>query len=202
MKKRGKYSIGKMKLDVVVIEKSGELKPLTIKEFKVEELYKKCSFKTESNFSIQGEWTLEEEENEDEEQDDEEQDKDDDEDKDEEKVFRYTVYGKKVGKSNSVNKYDFPPPLDNELFYGNMVVVKCHKENGVLKYVDLSVEEWEKVYERLFGGFEEIGSEDSEDEEESEDEEGIEKTKAGYEKDGFVVDSSEEDSELNYEEYE
>lgn len=189
MKKRGKYSIGKMKLDVVVIEKSGELKPLTIKEFKLEELYKKCSFKTESNFSVQGEWTLEDEEEE-----------------DEGKVFRYTVYGKKVGKSNSVNKYDFPPPFDNELFYGNMVLVKSHKENGVLKYVDLSVEEWEKVYERLFGGFEEIGSEDSEDEEESEDEEGIEKTKAGYEKDGFVVDSSEEDSELNselnYEEYE
>jgi hypothetical protein len=83
-----------------------------------------------------------------------------------------------------------------------MVLVKAHKENGVLKYVDLSVEEWEKVYERLFGGFEEIGSEDSEEEEESEDEEGIEKTKAGYEKDGFVVDPSEEDSELDYEDYE
>ena len=69
-----------MKLDVVIVEKSGELKSLTIKEFKVEELYKKCSFKTESNFAVQTQWTV--------------------------GSHTYTVYGKKEGKSNSINKYE------------------------------------------------------------------------------------------------
>jgi hypothetical protein len=166
-----------MKLDVVIVEKSGELKSLTIKEFKVEELYKKCSFKTESNFAVQTQWTV--------------------------GSHTYTVYGKKEGKSNSINKYDFPPIIDDELFYGNMVLVKSSLSES--EYFDLSIEEWEKVYETLFGGFEDIGSKDSEDsedsEEEEEEEEGMERTKSGYVKDGFVVDS-EENSELEYEDYE
>ena len=160
---------------MIIIEKSGEVKSYTTKEFKLEELYKKCSFKTESNFSKQVEWNIGE--------------------------FTYIVYGKKIGKSNSVNKYDFPPPIDTTTYYGNMVVLKTKKNSDNYEYLDLSVEEWDKVYEELFGGFEDLGSEGSESEWSSEeDQDGEEKTKNGYDKDGFVIDS-EDDSELEYEEY-
>ena len=41
------------------------------------------------------------------------------------------------GKSGTENKYDMPPPIDNELYYGNLALVKwCRDEED---YVDLSV---------------------------------------------------------------
>ena len=60
--------------------------------------------------------------------------------------------------------------------------------------VDLDVETWNKVYEKLFGGFEDLNSEsDSEDElDEVPDDM---KTKDGYLKDGFVVEDG--DMEFN-----
>ena len=71
----------------------------------------------------------------------------------------------------------------------------------------MSVAIWEKVYEHLFGGFEDITSNgvqgDSEEDGDSQEEEdelvrqGVEVTRTGgYVKDGFVVDSDEEDSGL------
>ena len=64
--------------------------------------------------------------------------------------------------------------------------------------LDLTKEEWDKTYEKLFGGFESLGEEeeDSEDELASVPEEM--KTKDGYLKDGFVVDTSSNDEEYEY----
>ena len=57
---------------------------------------------------------------------------------------------------------------------------------------DLTVDEWEKCYAKLFGGFEELGEEDSYSSEEEIPEHL--KTKEGYSKEGgFVVDSDDED---------
>ena len=57
---------------------------------------------------------------------------------------------------------------------------------------DLTVAEWEKCYEKLFGGFEELGEDDSYSSEEEIPEHL--KTKEGYSKeDGFIVDSDDED---------
>ena len=49
--------------------------------------------------------------------------------------------------ANTENKCELPPPLDNQLYFGSMLVVK-HKEEG--KYnmddlVELTVENWEKT---------------------------------------------------------
>ncbi len=61
--------------------------------------------------------------------------------------------------------------------------------------VDLNIPLWTIIYEKLFGGFDDIGDEDSEEEEDDEDE--VEnKTKQGYSKDdGFVVDDDEDEDE-------
>ena len=43
-------------LAVLIVEKNGTLKSLTIKDYKEEELYKKCGFKKADNFNLQTQW--------------------------------------------------------------------------------------------------------------------------------------------------
>ena len=71
---------------------------------------------------------------------------------------------------------------------------KKPKNNEVL---DFTKEEWLQLYEKLFGGFEDLGDEDSysEDEEDIPDEL---KTKHGYLKDGFVVSSEGDEEDEDY----
>ena len=55
---------------------------------------------------------------------------------------------------------------------------------------------WEKIYAKLFGGFEDLGTTAAEDENEEDELVNVpknKKTKNGYLKDGFVVDSSDAD---------
>ena len=62
------------------------------------------------------------------------------------------------------------------------------------------MEQWNKLYEKLFGGFEDLSATCAEDEEEIDELELVpeeKKTKHGYLKDGFVVDT-EEDEEGSY----
>ena len=57
--------------------------------------------------------------------------------------------------------------------------------------------EWTAIYDHLFGGFEDLGTDEDEDEEEDPTEN---ITKTGYAKDGFVVDDDEEeDDDEDYE---
>ena len=103
-------------------------------------------------------------------------------------------------KYNS-NKYDFPPPIDTKLFFGNCVIVAKIKGVTNANYINLTLEMWEKMYENLFGGFEDLAVTAVEDEEEIDELADIpkdKKTKQGYLKDGFVVDSDGED-ESEYE---
>ena len=58
------------------------------------------------------------------------------------------------------------------------------------KFNDVTIEEWERAYEKLYGGFEnlvDLSKEDEEEEDELEDVSDSEKTKSGYLKDEFVV---------------
>ena len=67
-------------------------------------------------------------------------------------------------------------------------------------YIDLSLPLWNKIYEKLFGGFEDLASTAVEDEEEEDELVNIpkeKKTKNGYLKDGFVVDSSDTEEEIS-----
>jgi hypothetical protein len=118
-----------------------------------------------------------------------------------------SVYAKAKGKAGGENKYDFPPPIDNVLFFGTCVLVARieanleEKEEYVLTH--LTVDLWNKIYEKLFGGFEDLALTVKEDEEEEDELANVppeKKTKDGYLKDGFVVDSSgsdaDEDSEV------
>ena len=43
-------------LTIIIVEKTGTLKSLAIKDFKLEELFKKCGFKKSDDFIKQVEW--------------------------------------------------------------------------------------------------------------------------------------------------
>jgi hypothetical protein len=162
-------------VSVIIVEKTGLLKLLTIKDYKEEELFKKCGFKKADGFIRQTEWTI----------------------KYESKKYFVSVYGKIDGKANSENKYDFPPPIDNKLFFGNCLIIAKSKEDGT--FVNLTLDMWEKMYEKLFGGFEDLALTNLEDEEEEDELANVpkeKKTKQGYLKDGFVIDSDEEDESV------
>jgi hypothetical protein len=62
------------------------------------------------------------------------------------------------------------------------------------------VVDWNRIYEHLFGGFEDLNSEGEEDEDDEYDD--LPVTATGYAKDGFVVDSDSESVEDEEEEEE
>ena len=106
---------------------------------------------------------------------------------------KYQVYGKKNGRANTENKYDFPPPIDTLLLFGTVCILKKQDED----FVSLTKEEWDKTYETLFGGFEDLGDSDGERSTDSEVFSDDNYTKEGYLKDDFIVD----DDELEEEDY-
>jgi hypothetical protein len=150
---------------VLIVEKNGSLKELNIKNYNEEELYKKAGFKNADGFQVATTWNIVVKE----------------------KSYIISVYGKTSGRAGQENKYEFPPPIDNTLFFGNCILTNKNENNEI---VNLTKVEWNSIYEELYGGFEDIGSEDSEEESEEENELPI--TKDGYVKDGFVVDDSDE----------
>jgi hypothetical protein len=163
-------------LSIIIVEKQGTLKSLSIKDYKEEELFKKCGFKKADNFIKHAEWNLKFENN----------------------KYILKVFGKIEGRPGGENKYDFPPPIDNTLFFGNCAIVASIKNNNIVKETDLSLVMWNKMYEKLFGGFEDLVATAIEDEEEEDELEAIPqkfKTKQGYLKDGFVVDGSDDEDE-------
>jgi len=159
-------------LTIVIVEKTGDLKSTSIKDFKEEELFKKCGFKKGDDFVKQNDWSVRTGGN----------------------KYVISVYGKTDGRANSENKYDFPPPIDSTLFFGSCAIIA---KDGNGAYTDLSVELWNKIYEKLFGGFEDLAATAAEDENEEDELANVPKemkTKDGYLKDGFVVsDEDEED---------
>jgi hypothetical protein len=166
-------------LNVIIVEKTGTLKSLMIKDYKEEELYKKCGFKKPDGFKKHTDWKI----------------------KLDGKKYVISVYGKTDGKANMENKYDFPPPIDTTLFFGSCIIICYVVKDNNKEIFSLTSELWIKMYEKLFGGFEDLTTTAVEDEEEEDELDAIpkdKKTKQGYLKDGFVIDSSDSD-EKEYE---
>jgi hypothetical protein len=156
---------------LLVVEKNGTIKESVLKTWNEEELYKKAGFKNGQGFELATTWKV------------------DDINK---KSYTINVYGKTDGRATQENKYEFPPPIDETLFFGSCLIVNMRND----KPVSLTSAEWTCIYEKLYGGFESLGEEDSE--EESDEYDDVPKTKSGYAKDGFIVD----DDELSDDDYE
>lgn len=170
-------------VSVLIVEKSGEIKASKIKDYAESELYKKAGFKSAEGFKQQTSWAVELEG----------------------VQYKVALYAKSSGKAGSENKYDFPPPVDSALFFGACVLVGLR--NGEL--ADLSVDQWSKFYEFLFGGFEDLGEDEDDDDDVDTDDEianieaelgaklgkpvTIQTTKEGYIKDDFIVDDDDDE---------
>jgi hypothetical protein len=154
---------------LILIEKTGKLKSIKMDGLDIPDLCKKCGFKSIEGFSHAHTWAVSFNEIE----------------------YKLCLYGKTEGRANSENKYEFPPPMDNTLFFGSCVVINM--ENDVAS--NMSVKEFEDIMEHLYGGFEDVDSEEETESEDDDDVSGLPKTKDGYVKDDFIVDSDEEDDD-------
>ena len=65
------------------------------------------------------------------------------------KGFDVIIYGSKDGNAGNENKYDLPPPLDCELFFDDLYIIKYKDEN----IIDFDKEDYENFYNDKFGGF-------------------------------------------------
>lgn len=169
----------KESLAIIIVDKSGTLKCSTVKEYNENDLYKKCGFKKAEGFEMQTQWNVKMNGN----------------------KYVVSMYAKSDGKAGSENKYDFPPPVDTKLFFGSCALVAGRKmEDGNVMLVDLNETLWEQMYEKLFGGFEDLNAMVAQDEDEEDELENIpssKKTKnGGYLKDGFVVDDDDDDNDV------
>lgn len=153
---------------ILIVERSGGISQTVYKLEDESELYKKAGYKSVVGFEKCVSWEVE---------------------GDNEKTYEYIVFGKKEGRANTENKYDFPPPIDELLLFNKCIIVK--KRKGILK--SLTIEEWEIVYEKLFGGFEDLDEESEMSEDEEDEYDNLPKTKSGYAQDGFIVEDEEEE---------
>jgi len=94
-----------------------------------------------------------------------------------------SVFGWKNGKAGKENKTELPPPEDTDIFFGDILAIKSDFTGKVL---DLDIETYNEFYELAYGGFESLGSQDTDDDD------------GDYEEsdESFIVDS---DEEIEYE---
>ena len=157
----------------ITVSKIKTIKNVTMRSNDINNIYKKCGFKNDNNFSKHHSWEIKVN-----------------------NVLHYlSVYGKHTGRALNENKYELPPPIDNTLFFGDIAIVLYNHDNS--EYTELNDTMWKEIYDKLMGGFENIENTDDEEEEE-EQYSNSELTNDGYLKDEFVVD----DNELTYDNYE
>ena len=169
-------------IDLLIINKGGDIKEISIKETTLQNLYSKCGFKKIDGFEKAHTWKL----------------------KFNEDDIYIELFGKKEGRANYENKYDLPPPIDNILFFGSIALLAKY-QNESKGYYKLKSSIWNQIYEKLFGGFEDLSSSavvlnDEEEEDELDNISDKYKTKEGYLKDGFVVDGSDKSLDSESEE--
>jgi len=156
------------KYNCIVVKKNGSLKqvhPLSLNE-KTHSTYMKISDTSEtysSSFRLHTTW----------------------------KVLKYKVtielWARATGRAGQENQYEFPPPVDEILFFGNCLLVVANSSPDF----SFSIESWKRIYAHLFGGFHDLTKTETVDETEYDEMDDVpikRKTRDGYLKDGFIVD--------------
>ena len=108
-----------MSLNVVIVEKNGSLRNLHIKHFDDTLLYKKCGFKSQSNFDIQLSYNVSYNNS----------------------VYSIYLYAKPLGKQTNINTYQFPQNKKLRMFYGCAVLVAKVDD----KFVCLTSDLWNEM---------------------------------------------------------
>ena len=146
----------------VLISKNGDVRATIIKPGDFSTLYKRCGFRIGKGFVKQHTWVVDNK--------------------------KLAVYGKTKGRATQENKSELPPPIDRVLFFGSMIGVLHNADDSP---TDLSVDEWNRLQERLFGGFHDLSKTAMEDDNEEDELKNIDPknlTRTGYLKDGWIID--------------
>jgi len=149
-------------MKIIIVTKTGSIKELDWKtKVDLSNVYKKAGLRKEKDFEKRHTWKIND-------------------------GKFVTVYSKNAGRANTENKYELPPPVDSDLYFGKLVIIK-HTEEIITEEncEDMDADGWAVVYDGLMGGFEDLNGSEDESEEEYVAPEDL--TKEGYEKDGFVV---------------
>lgn len=114
------------KTSIVIIESSSVCRTLTPKDLSFDTLYKKGGFINNDNFS---------------------------------KIYTWdglcvnsitynsvSIWGKLVGKSNNINKFVLPMPLNNHKLFGACIVVHSNSDDKILS---IDANQWKTIYESL-----------------------------------------------------
>ena len=152
---------------VVLIKKNTDVFTKKVKNLKLENIHKLCTYRLNKDFALRHTWKI--------------------------KKNNYIhIFAKSTGRSTSINKFELPPPIDTNMYYGTMCLVKSSNKNIHLDNVlDFTAEQWSKDYAKLFGGFEDINDADSYESDELKNYPEEQISKDGYLKDGFVVSNDE-----------
>lgn len=102
---------------LLVLEKSGTLHEKTVKG--MDRLYTLCNYRSEEGFEELHSWSNQN--------------------------TVYSLHGKRKGKNNYENKCALPQPMHQELFYGNLCLVK--KVDQIPQ--SITIEEWNKFIENV-----------------------------------------------------
>jgi len=105
------------------------------------------------------------------------------------------LWARAVGRAGQENTYEFPPPVDEILFFGNCLLVWVAASGSGSESsssdVSFTLDVWKKIYAKLFGGFHDLDKTLDADETEYDELEDVpskHKTNEGYLKDGFIVE--------------
>ncbi len=104
------------------------------------------------------------------------------------------LYGYKDGKAGSENKYEFAPPYDSLLPFGDVLLI-ASQSKSLTAPIAYTVAQWEAFYEQAMGGFDSIGSEDELSEEADESEEEIDAVPSDVEEEEEAIPDEEPESE-------
>jgi hypothetical protein len=74
----------------------------------------------------------------------------------------YALHAWNDGDAGEENKHELPPPLDKELYFGNAYIVAYKND----KQIDATIDDYKKLQEQYFEGFDDLSSTDSWSEEE------------------------------------
>merc|ERR1711907_786066 len=155
---------------IVIVEKNGSLKESKLKDENEDLFYKNCGYRNNNYFDLEANW---------------------------ETTGGYiSLYCKTNGRAGSENKYELPPPVDSNLYFGKLMLVKHDKKYlHESELLDLTVEEWKSTYEKLFGGFEDLDEEEETSSEEDIDPEMLTKEDYSKEDEDYIPEEEDDDEE-------
>jgi len=125
-------------ISIIIVDKGGTVKDQKVKELSRDILYKKCGFKKDNEFCMRQSWDI-----------------------NDHGLCKLEVWARDIGKAGTENKYELPPPIDKQLYFGSIALVGVDTQGDL---TSLTTTQWTLIHEHLFGGFEELSDEESSDE--------------------------------------